>query len=82
MADAAWRSGDETEYESYLSEALVIFRSILAISPTGIPVTSITPDTTQGQPTTSGTTLAKNGPLGSLAPPSSDSSDGADRLPN
>lgn len=69
-------SASEAEWPSLLSEASVIFSSIVATSPSGNGNASITPDTTQEQLTSSGTAQDNDGRLGSSPLQRSDLSDG------
>ncbi len=66
----------ETERELLLSEASVIFKSILATSHSGIHVTFSTDEKTQEQLTCSGTKQDNDGHPGSSPLQSSDLSDG------
>jgi len=67
---------NETEYASLLNEASAIFKSIHATFLTGHGSVFSTPDTTQEQLTSSGTTQVDLGPLGSSLPSDSGSRDG------
>lgn len=70
LAGAAYRSGNETEYASCLSEASAIFRSIVATSLDGSGSDSITADTMRGPHMPFGTLQDSDGPHGSSVPES------------
>lgn len=67
------------EWTSLLSEASVIFSSIVATSPTGNGSASTTLDTTQEQPISSGTNEVSRGAHGSSQLSNSGFSDGTPR---